>query len=221
MSLVGEAQNQPNLIKTIPELKNPNYAKAAIPDSKSGQISQPRRLWLVRHGQTTWNIEGRLQGQTANSELTELGHQQAQMAAAQLQSFPARYLFVSDSLRTQQTAAPIAAVLGLEPILEPLLREQYFGEMEGKLRTELHACATPPGWHINDVRWGDGESVADVFARFEKFVAKLRQLPPGDVVGISHGGLIRVAQCWADGNGPHDVVWKECPNGSITKLVVP
>ena len=70
-------------------------------------------LWLVRHGESTWNTAGLAQGHNDEAELTERGLRQAAEAAAQFGYRPVRAIYASDLRRAQQTAAAFAAVLGL------------------------------------------------------------------------------------------------------------
>src|SRR6185436_10822987 len=85
-------------------------------------------LHFVRHGETDWNAERRIQGQLAHVGLSELGHEQARAVAEELAGCGAGALYASDLSRTMQTAQPIAERLGLEIVQEPALRERHFGE---------------------------------------------------------------------------------------------
>lgn len=162
-------------------------------------------LVLLRHGQSTWNLHGRLQGQTMDVELTELGVQQAQNAAEQLAaSLPAGTpIFSSDQRRAQQTAEIVAAALVSQIHFDARLREQDLGEMTGKLASELSALPTPTGQHISEIRWGGGESVADVYQRSLEFLAELPAVPRAIIVG--HGDALRILAAAADGRGHRDV----------------
>ena len=87
---------------------------------------------LVRHGQSTWNVEGRLQGQTVHPELTERGRREAAEAAALLRArCPGTGedvgLICSDLVRAAQTAAVIGQVLGVSVEQDVALREQGLG----------------------------------------------------------------------------------------------
>lgn len=176
-------------------------------------------LHLVRHGQSTWNVEGRLQGQAAGVPLTRVGREQAAGAARALASTPVDALLTSDLLRATQTAALIGAALGVEPAPAPALREQSLGDLEGRLSRDLVAEPTPAGLHVTEVRWGGGESIADVHARVGAFLAALLADPPGDhVVLVSHADAIRVALAWLRGLGPREVEWVEVGHGVVTTV---
>src|ERR1700742_4109523 len=88
-------------------------------------------LWLVRHGESTWNIAGLAQGHNDEAELTDRGLRQAADAAADFGYRPVRAIYSSDLRRAQQTAAAFAVVLGLPVHLDTRLRERSLGVLEG------------------------------------------------------------------------------------------
>lgn len=150
-----------------------------------------RRLYLVRHGQSTWNVERRIQGQTLSPPLTELGRQQARRAAMQLAQTGATTLLTSDAMRALQTAEIIGPVLGLSPTSTSLLREQHWGELQGQMSDDAWASAAllrddepPPG----------GESRRYVRARLEQLLrSDVLRNAAGPVVLVSHGATIAQA----------------------------
>ena len=82
------------------------------------------RLWLIRHGETDWNVEGRWQGQTPHAPpLNAAGRAQAEAVAGQLNGHVFDAIYSSDLLRAIQTAEIVAARLGLRVRVEPRLRE--------------------------------------------------------------------------------------------------
>ena len=85
--------------------------------------NSPTRLVLVRHGETEWNAAGRLQG-AIDVPLSERGRWQAQCVARRLREEPLAAVVASDLARAMQTAAPLAAALGLPVTPEPRLRER-------------------------------------------------------------------------------------------------
>src|SRR5690242_3574621 len=177
-------------------------------------------LHLVRHGQSEWNAEGRLQGQTAHVPLTALGRAQAEAAAEALRGSGAGALYTSDLTRAVQTAAPIARVLDLTAVPEPALREQALGTLEGRLTRELPAPeqVVPPE-ELTTTRWGGGESLRDVYQRIGPFLDRLLADPPSPtVVLVSHGDTIRVAVAYLRGRGVDGVDWAAVPNGSVTTV---
>ncbi len=92
-------------------------------------------IYLVRHGQSEWNLRRVTQGQTSHPGLTELGRAQARRAAAaiaaELAGEPVRLLVSSDLRRAVQTARILARVLGTVPEVDRRWREQALGSFEG------------------------------------------------------------------------------------------
>ena len=113
-----------------------------------------RRLILVRHGESRWNAERRIQGQ-ACAGLSPRGHAQAAATAAALAAaHPGADLVVSDLLRTRETIAPLEVALGRTARQDPGLRERSFGDWEERLRSEV-AASDPERWR----RWVGGEDI--------------------------------------------------------------
>ena len=174
-------------------------------------------LHLVRHGQSTWNLERRLQGQRMDVPLTSLGRAQADGAALALADVPLAAVVTSDQLRALQTAEAIAAPRGVPTHRTPLLREQALGALEGLTYDELTAEPVPDGQHISEIRWGGGESVRDVHARLTTFVALLRDThaPGAELALVSHGDTLRILLAVLEGRGHREVEWVEFANGQI------
>ncbi|GEL17136.1 histidine phosphatase family protein [Pseudonocardia asaccharolytica] len=156
-----------------------------------GRRHAPTTLYLVRHGESTWNAAGLLQGRTAIVPLTERGRAQAARAAAALADRPIGAVWSSDLLRARQTAALVAAAHGLPVRTVPALREQGHGVWEGRPaagRAERLAAAgpdwAPPG----------GESARALHTRVRMFLTRaLREPPTGELVLVTHGETMRAA----------------------------
>jgi probable phosphoglycerate mutase len=158
-------------------------------------VSTARRLLLLRHGQTSWNAAGRVQGQL-ESELDETGHRQAAAVAPVIAALEPAALWSSDSARARQTAAYVAKETGLDPTFDARLREYHLGERQGLTHAE-YAAAAPE--EFATFRTGNfdvvpgGETAEQVSGRV---VAALRELlgsiGPGELaVAVSHGAAIR------------------------------
>ena len=93
-------------------------------------------LILIRHGETVWNLERRMQGQ-ADSPLSDKGVRQARLLAQRMKEIEFTALYSSDSGRARDTARSIAEVTGHQLILEPRLRERNFGVLEGLTGPEM------------------------------------------------------------------------------------
>lgn len=94
------------------------------------------RLIIWRHGQSEWNHAGRFQGQI-DTPLSELGRQQAAVAAGRLVTVQPHALVSSDLARAADTAAALAAVTGLPVTTDPRLRERFFGQWQGLMATDI------------------------------------------------------------------------------------
>lgn len=182
-------------------------------------------LWLVRHGQTDWNITGRFQGQ-ADPGLNEAGRLQASQLAARLAGRPFDALYSSDLLRARETADRLAAELGLPVRLDARLREVNHGEWDGLLAAEIEArfpldwserrrsplTARPPG----------GETVLEVADRVQDVAADIARLHPrGEVLVVGHGLTLAVLACLSLGrplDGVHDRI---PPNAEPTVVAWP
>ena len=183
------------------------------------------RVWLVRHGESTWNALGLVQGHVTTPVLTSRGQRQARRCAWALRGVRAAGVYASDLRRASQTANPIARTLGVDVQLHAGLRERSLGVAEGlpasMLRREwtgiadgrvVDADAAPPG----------GESVRDLYARATRWVAALLERHGRhDVVLVCHGGVVRVVQAWAEGIGPDEMAWGPVENGLIVSCRAP
>lgn len=113
-----------------------------------------KRLVLVRHGQSEWNREHRVQGQSGTG-LSEVGHRQAEATAAWIaEAHPDAVLVSSDLQRCRETVAPLASALDRDVTYDPEVRERRFGRWEGLLLSEVEA-QDPELWD----RWRGGEDV--------------------------------------------------------------
>ncbi|GAA4900697.1 hypothetical protein GCM10025789_19040 [Tessaracoccus lubricantis] len=176
-------------------------------------------MHLVRHGQSTWNLQRRLQGQTVDVPLTDLGHAQAHAAAAGLVGRRITAIWSSDQVRALQTAGAISDVLGVPVQACAALREQALGRLEGLSYDDLTEEPVPDGAHLSEVRWGGGESVRDVHGRLSGFVAGLAPTD-GEVVLVSHGDTLRILLAVLAGRGHRDVEWLEFGNGEVRTVEV-
>jgi probable phosphoglycerate mutase len=149
-------------------------------------------IYLVRHGQTEFNRERRIQGHV-DSPLTELGVRQAEAVGrllAELIREPEGWRIVSSPLgRAQSTAELIAARLGGLPVeLDDRLKEMSWGAYDGRLRAELEAeqpeTFGKTGWAFDAAT---GESYEAVSARVGAWLATLPPEPERRIVAVSHG----------------------------------
>ncbi len=159
------------------------------------------RILLVRHGQSTWNADGRWQGR-ADPPLSDLGVRQADVAAETIAGDGIARIWASPLARALQTATIVGARLGLTVETDARLEERDAGDWTGKTRAEIEA-----GWpgFLDGGRRPNGFETDDVL--HERALAAIRAIgldAHEPVVVISHGGLIRVVER-ALGSEPHSV----------------
>ncbi|MGB4682171.1 MAG: histidine phosphatase family protein [Firmicutes bacterium] len=157
-------------------------------------------FWLVRHGRTAANEEGRYQGRR-DFCLCEAGRREAEALSRRLQEVPPFDLFLSSDLqRAWQTAEIISRGIKLTPLSEPLLREASWGFVEGLRRSEVEArypfLFRFPGGPLAAHRCG-GESERKLLARTRALRRKICRLYPGRrrILLVSHGRLINAFIC--------------------------
>jgi len=183
-------------------------------------------LHLVRHGQSTWNVVGLVQGQIHHPELTDLGRLQAAAAARLLAGSGATRLLTSDLCRAVQTAEIIGVATDLAPIKSSLLREQGLGILEG-LSSEQAGIA----WELaaqqalddygepvpaTALRPPGGESMEDVRGRVAGILASPWVTDcSGDVVIVSHGDTIRIMLAHLLGDDFENLSWRPVGNGDV------
>ena len=160
-----------------------------------------RRLVMLRHGQTDFNLGSRMQGQL-DTELTELGRAQAVAAAEALAKHQPLLIVSSDLRRAYDTAVALEERTGLPVQVDDRLRETHLGDWQGMTHAQIDAVA--PGARLawrEDATWAPhgGESRLDVAARSLPLIAELVTGEPEwgavderarPVVLVAHGGLI-------------------------------
>lgn len=159
-----------------------------------------RRLVMLRHGQTEFNAGNRMQGQL-DTELSDLGRDQAVAAAEVLAKRQPLLIVSSDLRRALDTAVSLGERSGLPVDVDARLRETHLGDWQGMTHVEVDAAA--PGARVawrNDATWAPhgGESRVDVAARGMPLVRELvtdqtewgTDEPERPVVLVAHGGLI-------------------------------
>lgn len=183
-------------------------------------------LLLVRHGESAPARDDEpfpLVDGHGDPPLDPAGHEQAERLADRLQHEDVTAIYVTTLRRTVQTAAPLATRLGLEPRVEPDLREVFLGEWEGgafrKHVAEEHPLARQM---FAEERWDviPGAESGDAFAeRVQAAVRRIAESHPDEtVVVVSHGGVI--GQILAGAAGARRFAFVGSDNASISHLVV-
>ncbi|UQN05788.1 histidine phosphatase family protein [Deinococcus sp. QL22] len=184
-------------------------------------------FWVVRHGESTWNADGRYQGQT-DVPLSHIGILQAASLAERLTGLHFDAVYTSDLVRASQTADAVAErLLGNPPVqADPGLREIDVGELSGLVIADIRARF--PDYLSTLIRepWATrrpgGESMEDLFARCGAAFDRLRvRHPGGRVLVFTHGGVVRVAVGLALGGVPANA-WARLSvtNTSLTRVLL-
>jgi phosphoserine phosphatase len=178
------------------------------------------RFYIVRHGETQWNLEGRIQGHI-DTELTDKGVEQARLASERLKHERIDAVFASDKKRATKTGETIAAAHGLDVETTPLLREAYLGEWQGLSMSEVaerypeeyakyradSIANRPPG----------AEYLQDVIKRCDEFLKQVLAKHPEQYIAVAaHGGSVRGLIAAAFGLGPDVYRRIRLDNGGLT-----
>ncbi len=152
------------------------------------------RLCIVRHGETAWNAEHRVQGQL-DIPLNEIGMTQAQAVGRALKDERFDVIYSSDLVRARQTADPIASFLSIKMLLEKDLRERHYGIFERLTYAEVQSrfpedyarfAARDPEYAFRT-----GESLKDFSQRSIAIVSKIVQQNEGrNILVFTHGGVL-------------------------------
>lgn len=182
------------------------------------------RLLVIRHGETAWNAERRIQGHT-DIALNERGQQQALLLATALADSPIDAIYSSDLQRARQTAEAIAAPHAAPVYTTAELRERHFGHIEGKTFADfeqqhpddaLHWRKRTPDWAPP----GGGESLVMLRDRIVRQVNAIASQHNGQHVAIvSHGGVLDVLYRAAARLGLQAARTWYLPNCAINRLL--
>jgi probable phosphoglycerate mutase len=163
-------------------------------------------LFVLRHGETEWNRDGRMQGHL-DSALTPLGREQAARQGAILSRIlpDGSQAVSSDSGRSVETARIALSGLGLSVALDPRLREVALGEWQGLTLAEIEAGWAPLVAGRDPMEWKfdapGGETLGALAARARAILADVS----GPTVIVTHGLTSRVLRCLALGRPPEDL----------------
>lgn len=181
------------------------------------------RLLVIRHGETAWNIESRIQGHI-DIPLNDKGRWQAQRVAQALADEGLDAIYSSDLQRARDTAHVIADTTGLPLKLDASLRERHFGRFEGKTQVEVAAQWPQEAqrWRDRDPSYGPegGETLQDFYDRCLTAITRLARRHPGQSIAVvAHGGVLDCFYRAANGvalNVPRS--WK-ITNASVNRLL--
>jgi probable phosphoglycerate mutase len=162
--------------------------------SASDTHGQVTRVLAVRHGETAWNVENRIQGQL-DIALNDLGRWQALRLASALAGETVDAIYTSDLRRTVDTAAPTARGCNVAQVADAGLRERRFGAFEGLTFSEIEQRWPEQSarWRRRDPDFGaeGGETLIEFYARSVATTTRLAAAHPGQTVMIvTHGGVL-------------------------------
>lgn len=185
-------------------------------------------LHLVRHGQSEWNLAGRVQGQSPLAgSLTAAGRDQALRTARALKrEHPgAEAIFSSDLARAVETAEIIGGELGLPVVgTDPELREHLLGTLEGRFFSEVLDEGTVEDlidglWRNPDRHAPDGESVTDLYVRVHAALGRYAVEHSGrELILVAHGGVVRVATAPGDPREGNPIPRRPVANAEMATL---
>jgi broad specificity phosphatase PhoE len=160
------------------------------PARNDGQARLTLEIYLARHGETEWTLNGRHTGNT-DLPLTRHGEEEAAALGARLAGLKFDVVYSSPLQRAKRTAE----IAGFpSPHLTPLLREVDYGDYEGITTKEIHASR--PDWELYKDGCPGGETRAQIYKRALDFIA-LAASGDGRVLAFAHGHILRaVAVAW-------------------------
>ena len=159
-------------------------------------MNEPTRIIAIRHGETAWNVDTRIQGHL-NIPLSANGRWQAERLAEALRDEPITAIYASDLTRAWETAQYVARATGVEVTKEIGLRERGFGDFEGKTFAEIAELLPEQSlrWRTRDPEFSPngGESLVALRARVIEAAQRLAALHAGEQIAlIGHGGVMDV-----------------------------
>ena len=190
---------------------------------EAGMEKGPRKLHMVRHGESLWNSERRVQNNTDGIALSERGRRQAELLGARLKGMHFDMVFCSDVQRALETAR-IALGDGFPMTITSGLREIAFGEWEGMLVSEIEEKF--PGamsrWFEapSKVEIKGAEKFLDFHERVVREIGGITESTSGDILMITHGGVICTYLTHILGMSPDDIWAFSLPNASVTTIML-
>jgi probable phosphoglycerate mutase len=181
------------------------------------------RIIAIRHGETAWNVDTRIQGQL-DIGLNETGRQQAQRVARALASESIQAIYASDLLRAWDTADAIASTTGSALQAHEGLRERSFGIFQGKTFPEIEAAWPEQAqqWRKREPHWAPegGESLTAMHQRITRTANELAARHLGQqIVLVAHGGVLDMLYRAATGQDLHAPRSWEVGNAAINRLL--
>ncbi len=176
------------------------------------QVEQARTLWLVEHGQTTWDSMGWVQGHVDQARFTRMGKREICYVSNRLAGEKVSAVYSSDLLRARRTAMMIAHRLKCEVRIDPRLRERSFGIAEGVPWVDVPTTVTgvADGRVVDETaRPPGGESLRDLYLRCLEFLIELgTRSSEGDAVVVAHDGSLRMLRAINEADALTGLRWE-------------
>lgn len=159
-------------------------------------MTEPTRIIAIRHAETKWNVDTRIQGHL-NIPLNDTGRRQAERMALALSDDPITAIYASDLARAWETAQYLGRALSVDVTREEGLRERGFGDFEGKTYAEIEALLPEQSqrWRKRDPEFAPpgGESLLTLRSRVVAAAERLAARHPGELIAlVGHGGVMDV-----------------------------
>ncbi len=186
-------------------------------------VHEATRIIAVRHGETAWNADSRMQGQL-DIPLNATGCWQAQRLARALADEPLDAIYASDLSRAFDTAQAVAALTGRPVVADAGLRERAFGHFQGETYTGIEARWPADGarWRGRDVDFAPagGESLRQFHARCVDTATRLAAAHAGgSILLVAHGGVLDCLYRAATGIALDVIRTWQLGNASINRLL--
>ncbi len=185
-------------------MSHPDAAHATVehpPEQLAPPTADTCRMVWIRHGETTWNAEKRFQGHL-DIPLSPTGIEQAERLARrwaqwtlQQTTWRIEHLYSSDLSRALDTARHLSATIGLQPVIEPDLRERNYGVLSGLTATEMQLNNPALFMHLQartpDAPVPEGESLRAFYDRVMRQARQLADTHRGQTIAVvAHGGVL-------------------------------
>lgn len=181
------------------------------------------KLIFIRHGQTDWNVQGKIQG-SYDSELNDTGIKQAMKLSEKLLSLNYRFskIYSSPQKRALKTAEILSKSSNVDYVSMKDLQEMNMGKWEGLSWSEVEDKYPNEykEWYLNRryTNTPDGESYQDMLERVLKAINKIINENNDDVVIVSHSAVIMCLQCYVTNTPFNDMLKFKTPNANITEI---
>lgn len=197
--------------------------RTAGPQPEGSAGVEPTRVLAIRHGETAWNVDSRVQGHL-DIPLNDKGRWQARRMASALADEPVAAIYASDLKRAFETARALSDAVGVPVQPDEGLRERAFGLFEGQSFKEIEAKwpEWSERWRRRDPQFrpGGGESLEDFHARIAATARRLCEAHPGQTVAlVAHGGVMDCLYRLATRIEPNTPRTWQLGNASINRLL--